>query len=182
MNESHSKVIGVLARYENPLLLLKAAEAVRDRGYKRFDCYTPFPVHGLDKAMGLRPSILGWIVFLAGVGGFALAVVMQWYPSAVDYPLVVAGKPYNSWPAFVPITFELTVLLSALAAVGGMLALNGLPRWHHPLFSSEQFQQVTDDAFFLAIEAEGDSFDPQAVQDFLESVGGTNVEFIRSDA
>ena len=115
---------GVLARFDGPASLLEACERVREAGYTRWDAHTPFPVHGLDRAMGLRPSVLPWIVLVLGLGGAAGAMTLQWWVSAVAYPLVISGKPFFSWQAFVPVTFEVGVLLAAIGAVFGMLGLS----------------------------------------------------------
>ncbi len=176
MNDQ-GKIAGILAEYNNPADLLKAAAEVRDAGYKRFDCFSPFPVHGMDQAMGLKPSLLGWLVFLGGLTGTGTAVLMQWWMSAVDYPVVISGKPLFSFQAFVPIIFELTILFSAFTVVFGMFAFNCIPRLHHSLFNSVSFRKVTDDGFMLGLEAADPKFDPDKSRKFLISIGAKNVEF-----
>ena len=173
-------VVGVLARFESSAALLAAARQVRDEGYRKFDCHSPFPIHGMDSAMGLKRSLLGWIVGAAAVIGTVGGLALQWWTSSVDYPMVISGKPHFSYQAYVPVTFGLGVLLSAFAAVVGMLALNGLPRLHHPVFYSERFGRFSDDGFFVSIEATDDRFDPEATGRFLESIGGHDVELLRS--
>lgn len=167
-----------LAQFDSPGDLLHAAEKVRDAGYKRFDCHSPFPIHGMDDAMGEKQSKLGWIVGGHALLGCLLAVAMQGWMSAVDYPLIISGKPFFSAQAFVPITFELTVLLSAFGTLFGMLALNGLPLWYHPIFNSKRFEKATDDGFFVSIEARDAKYNPADVEAFLSSIGGKNIETI----
>jgi len=169
---------GLLARFEDPGALLRGCEQVRDAGYRHWDAHTPFPVHGLDRAMGMRPSVLPWLVLAGGLSGAGGAMLLQWWTAAVDYPLVISGKPLFSWPAFVPVTFEVGVLGGALAAVLGMFGLNRLPRHHHPLFASSSFEGATDDAFFISIEARDERFDPRATRDLLEAAGATAVEIV----
>ena len=181
MNNKTKRIEGILAEYDNPADLLKAAANVRDDGYKRFDCHSPFPIHGMDSAMGLGPSKLGWLVALSGFTGCVCALLMQWWMSAVDYPVVVSGKPLFSFQAFIPITFELTILFSAFATVIGMFAMNMLPRFNHPLFESEQFKKVTDDSFFISIDAKDSRFDSGRTKKFLESIGGKNLEILQSN-
>ena len=169
---------GLLAEFDTPADLVRAANAVRGKGYKKWDCYSPFPVHGLDSAMGLRDTKLPWIVLAAGLTGCGLAVLMQWWMNAVDYQLIISGKPLFSLPANIPIIFELTVLLSAFGAVFGMLAFNKLPELHHPLFNSDRFKRVTTDRFFIAIEASDPRFDLGRTRSFVDGLGGVNVELV----
>jgi hypothetical protein len=171
---------GVLAEFATPADLYHACERVRDEGFTRWDAHTPFPVHGLQKAMGLRASPLPWIVLVTGLGGAALGFLLQWWVHVEAYPLVISGKPYNAWPAFIPITFELGVLFASLGAVLGMLGLNRLPMHYHPLFRSKVFERVTDDAFFISIESWDPRFDPSATRTLLESLGARGVELVES--
>ena len=129
---------GVLARFDDARGLYRGCERVRDAGFKKWDAHSPFPVHGLDDAMGLRPSKLPWIVLVTGLSGAAGGMLMQWWVAVQAYPLVISGKPLFSWPAFVPVAFELGVLFGALGAVFGMFGLNRLPMLHHPLFGSRR--------------------------------------------
>jgi hypothetical protein len=167
---------GVLAEFHDPAGLYHACEQVRDSGYTAWDAHSPFPVHGLDKAMGLKRSKLPFIVLASALafaaGGFAL----QAWVHTTAYPLVISGKPYLTWQAFVPVTFELGVLGGALAAVFGMLALNQLSRHNHPLFASERFARVSDDRFFISIEASDPKFDERATRLLLERAGAEAVE------
>lgn len=180
---TQSPVYGVAAEFQSARDLYHAAEKIRDAGFRKWDVFSPFPVHGMDEAMGLKRSILGKVVFLGGLTGFLLAVTMEFGTSSFLYPLIVAGKPTNLYtvPAFFPVMFELTILLSAFTAVFGMLTLNGLPRLNHQLFNWERFKKVTDDKFFVAIEADDPKFSDRAVRDFLESIGGTNITTVHGD-
>jgi hypothetical protein len=170
------KLHGLLAEFKTVPALYHACEQVRDAGYTRWDAHTPFPVHGLDKAMGLQRSKLPWLVLASGLafaaGGFAL----QTWVHAVEYPLVISGKPFFTWPAFIPVTFELGVLGGALAAVFGMLAINGLSRHNHPLFNSQRFEGASDDRFFISIEVADPRFDAAATAQLLQHAGATHVE------
>ena len=171
---------GMLAEFATPADLYHACERVRDAGFTRWDAHTPFPVHGLEQAMGLRRSPLPWIVLGMGLTGAVLGFILQWWVHAVAYPLVISGKPYFSWPAYIPITFEVSVLFAALGAVLGMFGLNQLPMHYHPLFRSKAFEQVTDDAFFISIESWDPRFDSSATRTLLESLGARRVELLES--
>jgi hypothetical protein len=171
---------GLLAEFGSPAALYHACERVRDEGFTRWDAHSPFPVHGLDKAMGLKRSPLPWIVLVMGLAGAALGFALQWWVHSKAYPLVISGKPYFSWPAYVPITFEVAVLFAALGAVLGMFGLNRLPMHHHPLFQSRVFERVTDDAFFISIESWDPRFDAAGTRQLLESLGARNVELLES--
>lgn len=169
---------GLLAEFETPGELLHAAEAVREKGYTRWDCYSPFPVHGLDRAMGLRDTRLPWVVLVGGVAGCGTAILMQWWMNAVDYPLLISGKPLFSLPANIPVAFELTVLFSAVTAFLAMFLFNGLPRLFHPTFRSERFRKVTDDRFFITIEAVDPRFDAERTSELLRAAGGKHLEWL----
>jgi hypothetical protein len=171
---------GLLAEFATAADLFHACERVRDAGFTRWDAHTPFPVHGLDRAMGLRRSPLPWIVLGMGLTGAALGFFLQWWVHSEAYPLVISGKPFNAWPSYIPITFEVAVLFAALGAVFGMFALNRLPMHHHPLFESKGFGRVTDDAFFISIESWDPQFDASATPKLLESVGARRVELLES--
>jgi hypothetical protein len=171
---------GILAEFATPADLYHACERVRDSGFTRWDAHTPFPVHGLEKAMGLGRSPLPWIVLVMGLTGAGLGFALQAWVHMSAYPLVISGKPYFSWPAFIPVTFELAVLFGALGAVFGMFALNRLPMLHHPLFQSKLFERVSDDSFFISIESWDPKFDPSATRTLMESLGARNVELVES--
>jgi hypothetical protein len=167
-----------LARFEGTSELLAAAGKIRDAGFKNFDCHSPFPVHGMDQAMGLKRSKLGWVIGLAAIAGTSGALLLTWWTMAIDYPLVISGKPYFAFQAYVPVIFALGVLVSAVAALVGMLVFNGLPRLHHPVFYSQQFGQVTDDGFFVSIESSDPKFEIEQTRLLLESIGGKDIEVL----
>lgn len=173
------QVYGLLAEFPHPGALMHAAETTRKAGYRHFDTHSPFPIHGMDRAMGLGQSLVGPIAFGGAVVGGAIGVWLQWWTGGVDYPLNVGGKPFFALEPAVPITFELTILFSAIAAVAAMLALNGLPRPFNPLFYSKRLARATDDGFFLHVAASDDEFDLKATRSFLEDLGAENVEVIR---
>lgn len=162
---------GLLAEYETPQQLLAAARRVKEAGYTRWDSFSPFPVHGIDPAMGIRPTILPIIVFAAGLCGGIGALTLQWWTSTIEYPWLISGKPFFSLPANIPITFELTVLAAALTCFVGMLVLNKLPLPSHPLDRLRRFSRVTDDRFFVLIQASDPKFEPSATSELLASTG-----------
>jgi hypothetical protein len=175
------KIQAVLAEFDSPTALLKTAETLRDAGYKKFDCHSPFPIHGMDRAMGLKRSPLGWMVGLAAVVGTSSALALQWWTSTIDYPLVISGKPFFSFQAYVPVTFALGVLLSAATALIGMLALNGLPRFHHPVFYSDRFSRASDDGFFISVECDDKMFNVEQTRALLQQCGGENIEILEGE-
>jgi hypothetical protein len=172
------RTYGIVAEFATAADLYRACERVRDAGYTRWDAHTPFPVHGLDRAMGMKRSVLPWIILVAGLsfaaGGFAL----QAWVHTMAYPLTISGKPLFTWPAFIPITFELGVLGGALAAVFGMLGLNKLPMHHHPLFGVAAFARSTDDRFFISIESWDPRFESGPTSRLLESAGAARVQVV----
>jgi hypothetical protein len=170
------KIFGLMAEYETPADLYHACEKVRDAGYAAWDAHTPFPVHGLEKAMGLRPSIVPWIVAVMGFSGAGLGFLLQYWVSAVDYPLIISAKPFNSYQAWVPVTFELGILLGSFGAVFGMFGLNKLPQLYHSVFNSKRFHRASDDRFFIAIEARDPKYHPEQTRKLLESTGAASVE------
>jgi Protein of unknown function (DUF3341) len=174
-------LFGALAEFADPAGLYHACEGVRDAGYTRWDAHTPFPVHGLERAMGLRDSRLPWVVLLLALGGGIAGMGLQGWVSTMAYPLVISGKPFFSWPAFVPVTFELAVLGGALGAVFGMFAFNQLPTLHHPLFNSKRFERASDDGFFISIESWDPQFDRDRTVDLLRRLGATGVELVSSE-
>ncbi len=177
------KVWGIAAEYDSPGALYHAAERVRDAGFKRWDVYSPFPIHGMDNAMGIGKSWLSLPVLCGGITGLLTATVLTFGPSWFIYPLIVHGKPFD-WrtvPAFFPIMFELTVLFAAFTAFFSVLIMNGLPRWYHPVFNWERFKRVTDDGFFLAIEARDPRFTESEVVQLLEQTGGQHLTVVHED-
>ena len=176
------RVYGLLAEFSDPGALLHAAEAVREDGYQHFDTHSPFPIHGMDEAMGLGNATgVGVLAFFGGVTGCVGAYLLQWWTAAVDYPLNISGKPFFAVAPSVPIMFELTILFAAFGAVAGMLALNGLPRPYNPLFYSERFKGATDDRFFLHIAASDDQFDVEESAALLQRIGAQHIELVKDD-
>lgn len=174
-------IFGVVAEFEHPEELVRAgAHLHHKRGFTKLDAYSPFPIHGIDDAIGVPPSKLGPIVFACGLFGLANAVLMIWYTNGVDYPLVIGGKPLFAWEFSVPVIFELTVLLSAFGAVIGMLALNGLPKFYHPTFNYSNIAAVTDDRFLLVVEASDPKFNVHELQQILTEVGARRTEVIEA--
>jgi len=193
------RVHGYLAEFDNVQDLYHAAEHVRDAGYSRWDVHTPFPVHGMDAAMGNPRSILPKLVFCGGITGTTIAFILQtvtqtnfWGKTlglnfvqeiVETYPTVVQAKPVDIWtlPAFFPVMFELTILFSAFTTLFGLLALMGLPRWNHPLFTSKRFAKFSDDGFFVCIEARDPKFSQDGTKALLEKAGGKNVELVEDE-
>lgn len=171
---------GLLVEFDSPDALVAAAEEVRIAGFTRWDAHTPFAVHGLDGAMGIRRTRLPMLVALGGATGCLGGILLQWWTNAVDYPFLISGKPLFSLPANIPVAFETTILLSALTALLGMLTLNGLPQLHHPLFASRHFRRATDDRYFISVEAADPLFDRVRTRAFLESLGGVRVEEVEA--
>lgn len=178
---SENNIYGILATFEGPADLLHAAEKVRDAGYKKFDCHSPFPIHGMDDAMGIKPSSLGLIAAFGAVCGGSAALGLQWWASTLAYPLVLSGKQFFSYQAFVPITFELSILGAALFTVFGMFGLNRLPTFYHPLFNSKKFESFGDDGFLLSIEKADKKFNMEQTKTLLNSIGGKNIEVIEDN-
>lgn len=172
-----SKVQGIVAEYTSVDTLLAACRRVRDAGYKKTDAFTPFPVHGIDTALGIKPTVLPWIVLVCGLTGTVTALVMQIWMNGYDYPYIISGKPFISLPAFIPVAFELTILFASFGAFFGMWALNGLPKFSNPVFTDPRFDRVTDDRFFLYIDSKDDRFDRAGVEKLL---GETGTDYIQS--
>jgi hypothetical protein len=164
------RVYGLLAEFEQPEQLLAAAHRAREAGYRRMDAYTPFPVEGLAEALGRHYTLVPLITLLGGLAGGSSGFALQYWVSKISYPINVGGRPFNSWPAFIPVTFEMTVLGAALSAVLGMLALNGLPMPYHPLFNEPRFALASRDRFFLCVEARDRRFDRAETRKFLEGL------------
>ena len=178
IQQGSSSPAGILAEFESTDALVSAAHRVREAGYRKWDAHSPFPVHGIDGAIGIRATILPWLVLGAGLTGLAGGLLMQWFTNTFDYPFVISGKPLFSLPANIPITFETTVLLSALAAFFGMLGLNRLPQFYNWLFRSARFRRVTTDGFFISIDKADPKFDPEGTARLLQDAGASQTEVI----
>jgi Alternative complex III, ActD subunit len=161
---------GLLAEFERPEQVLRDAEQARREGYRSMDAFTPMPVEGLAEAVGFEKTRLPLVVLIGGIFGMCFGFALQYYASVISFPLNIDGKPHNSWPSFIPITFEMTILAAALAATFGMFAMNGLPTPYHPLFNVPRFALATRSRFFLVIKKKDGKFDPVATRSFLEGL------------
>ncbi len=168
-------IYGLMAEFDDPNALVAAAYRAQFEGYRRLDAYSPFPIEELHEALGAPHTRLPLIVFIGGAIGCIGGYFMQYWANALNYPLVVGGKPFNAWPMFIPVTFECTILGAALSAVFGMLALNGLPQPYHPVFNVPRFSLASRSGFFLCIEALDSKFDLSRTREFLESLGASEV-------
>jgi hypothetical protein len=171
----NAPLYGLLAEFETPEKLLAAAQQAHALGYRKMDAYSPFPVEGLTEAIGFEKTRVPLVVLLGGITGGVTAYGMQYYSAVRDYPLNVGGRPLHSWPAFVPITFELTVLFAALAAVFGMLLMNGLPKLYHPVFNVPEFKLASQSRFFLCLKSSDEQFRLAETRQFLETLGALAV-------
>jgi len=180
---------GLMAEFETPAQIMEAAKLAKQQGFRWWDTHTPYPVHGLDKAMGIKPTILPLLVMGGGSTGFTIGFLLQWFTNATNfdfwalvpirgYDFLISGKPLLSTPAWIPVVFELTILLSALGCVGGLLLLCGLPQLYHPTLRSVRFARATDDRFFLVIEAKDPKFHPEKTRSFLESLNPLSIEML----
>lgn len=188
---STTQLYGLMAEFKTAAQIYEAAGKVRDAGYRYWDCHVPFPVHGLDTQMGVKRTILPIVVFFAGLAGCSIGFLLQGFTNGniwdqpiwamvwvTGYPFLISGKPMLSLPAYIPVMFELTILLSALTAAGSMLLFSGLPRWNHPLFSKKRFLRATDDRFFIVIEARDPRFVRSKTEAFLQSLHAHTVETV----
>jgi hypothetical protein len=178
MKQQQPSIYAAMAEFETPEALLEAGNAMRQRGYTRLDALTPFAVHGIEDALGMGRSKLGYICITAGALGVLTAVTLQWWVGSINYPLIIGGKPlFAIWPS-IPVTFELMVLFASFGAVLGMLALNKLPSLYHPAFNYSRARRATDDRFILVVDAGDPLFSAETVRRDLESVGGQHVELV----
>ena len=170
--------VALMAEFTTPTAVLHAAKAVRTQGFTRWDVFSPFPVRGMNQAMGLSHSRVGWFAFTGAAIGFVFGLAMVWWMNASNYPLIVGGKPmFSLWAAF-PIAFELAVLLGAIGALGGMLFLNQLPQLHHPLLKNRRFALASHDRFFLVIETADSKYKESDTRRLLEQLGSKHIEMI----
>ncbi len=174
-DSAERELYGIMGYFEKPAELYHACEEVRDAGYKAFDAQTPFPVHGLEKAMGLKPTRLPFFVLAGGATGLTTAVALTYYCNW-DYPLNIAGKPAFSWQIYIPIYFELTILLTALTTFVALWAMCGLPRFFHPTMTHKSFQRTTTDGFFVVVESKDPKFNLAKTKDLLTTLGAQDVE------
>jgi len=166
---------GLMAEFDTAEQLVDAAREVRDAGYTKTDAFSPFPIHEMDEALGIKRSILPYLCFAGGITGLLSGLGLTYFVHVIDYPIIVGGRPHFSLPSFIPPTYELTILLAAFTAVFGMLFLNGLPRPYHPVFNVPRFALATREKFFLLIEQEDPKFDYESTRTFMEGLKGQEV-------
>ena len=181
MNHATKTLYGLGAEFSSAAALLEAAKKIYAHGFKKWDVYSPFPIHGMDHAMGFKRSRVSLFSLIGGFTGLTTGFVLIYYTSALNYPLIVQGKPYFALEPSLPIFFELTILLTAFGTILGLLLLTLLPRLHHPVFNWDRFQRATDDGFFLVLEVADPKFDPTASRQLLEGMGGTHITEIYQD-
>lgn len=173
-----TKPYGMIAEFDTPGDTMRAAEKVRDAGFTKWDVFSPFPVHGMDKAMGMKNSQVGWFSFLGGVTGYTTGMIMIWWMNAYDYPILIGGKPmFSPFGAFPP-SYELTILFGSFGAIFGMLFMNRLPRLHHPLLKHKRFALATHDKFFVVIETADPKYSDTETRKLLETAGSKLIEVV----
>ena len=170
-----SGLYAMVGEFETPERVMQAAEEARHAGFRVMDAYSPFPIHGMSEAIGFRDTKVPWTVMMFGIIGVTCGYSLQFYTSVIDYPMNVGGKPLNSIPAFIPVSYETTILFAALSAAIGMFVYNKLPMPYHPIFNAKNFERATQDRFFLAIEAEDPKYDPDAIEKLMRSNGALEV-------
>ena len=171
----------IYAMYDDDATLLHGAESLVEKGVKIKDVFSPFPIHGMDDAMGLKRSKLGYVIGAMGLTGALFGFGLQTWIHSIEYPMNISGKPFFAYPAYAIITFELMVLFSAFGAVFGMMYFNSIPRFHHPVFYSDKFSRVTSDAFYVSIEISDPKYNEQEVKSFLDKIGGTDIEVLKDE-
>ena len=176
----HLSIYGIMAEFDSAQALLDAARNTYQAGYKKIDAYSPFPIEGLAEEIGFHHDEVPLVVLIGGILGGSLGYLMQWWCDAVDYPLNIGGRPYHSWPAFIVITFEMTVLFGGISALFGMLALNGLPMPYHPVFNVPRFSAASKDRFFLIVFSSDLKYNPADTRRFLESLNPRSVSEVPS--
>jgi hypothetical protein len=181
MSHATKTLYGLGAEFSSAAALLEAAKKIYAHGFKKWDVYSPFPIHGMDHAMGFKRSRVSLFSLIGGFAGLTTGFVLIYYTSALNYPLIVQGKPYFALEPSLPIFFELTILLTAFGTILGLLLLTLLPRLHHPVFNWDRFQRATDDGFFLVLEVADPKFDPAASRQLLQGMGGTHITEIYQD-
>jgi hypothetical protein len=180
MHGEREKLFGLMAEFADPDKLLEATREAHEAGYSRIDAFTPFPIEGLAEAMGSHKTLVPLFTLIGGLVGCAGGFFLQYWPNVIGYPLDIGGKPYDSWPSFIPITFELTILFAALSCALGMLAMNGFPSPYHPVFNLPSFERATRDRFFLCIMAQDPKFDTEATKAFLLTLEPQDVSEVAS--
>lgn len=181
MSERRSQLFGVMGEFSTPEDLLAATKRAREAGYKHVEAYTPFPIEGLSEAVGFKWTAVPLLTLIGGLGGGMTGFGLQYWVAAITYPMNIGGRPLNSWPAFIPVTFELTVLGASIFAVVSMLALNKLPQPYHPVFNVERFSQASTDKFFLCIEARDPKFDLVETSKFLQALHAQHVNEVKDE-
>jgi hypothetical protein len=176
-----SDIFCIAAEFDTPEALLAACEQTRDAGFKKVEAYTPFPIHGLREAIGFKRPMLAWVIFGGGIFGMFAGFGLAYWVSVINLPFNIGGRPLNSWPSFIPITFETTVLFASLTAVVAMLAFNGLPRPYHPIFNHPRFSRVMDDSFLLTIESGDPKFDREKTAAFLRELNPSDVVEVENE-
>ena len=176
------KPFGTIAEFKNPTELLNAAQSLKEKGFEKFETYSPFPIHGMDKACGLKASNMPWLSLLGGILGLLIGIFLQVWSSTEGYRMIISAKPdgFAALFSFMPVIFELTILIAAFFTIFGIFYLNKLPRYHHPIFECENFKKVTDNGFFLLIFAKDSHYAKEQSEKILNELGGTNVEVLHS--